>query len=212
MPKVRSTWLALAALLLALLCAAPAQAQIFGTDPEAGLSEADQNVFFFGGRFHSGSFYNSSFLWALDYDDSYILGAGYQNYFYRSDWSFQLGGEIGVSARIGLDGPSSAELWAGLVFRHDGVVFFDTFRISPSLTVGYSLVTAPIGSEADRAAGLGVDVPFLVYLGPELAVTMVDNPDVEGFFRVQHRSGGFGLIMEGMNGSNAVTAGLRYKY
>ncbi len=213
MRKRLKTWLTLGSIVLAPFFAAPAQAQIFGSDPDAALSDATQNVFFFGGPFHSDSFYNSAFVWGLPYDGTFMLGAGYQNYFFRSDWSFQLGGEIGLAGRIDpTGGPSSAELWGGLVFRHDGVVLFDTFRISPSLTVGVSLVTAPIGSEADRAASIGKEVPFLIYLGPELAVTMVDNPDVEGFFRVQHRSGGFGLIMEGMNGSNAVNLGVRFKY
>lgn len=201
----------LGALLAGCVVAAPALAQ-GAADPNAGMSEANRNVFFFAGPFHEDSFYFSPALPLIHYDGTFMLGAGYQYYFYRSDWSFQLGTEIGLAARIDFGGPSSAELWGGLVFRHDGVVLFDKFRLSPSLTVGYSLVTGPIGSEAERADRIGVDVPFLIYLGPELAVTPLDNPEFEAFFRVQHRSGGFGIIMDHMNGSNAVTLGVRYKF
>lgn len=212
MLKAYRTWTALLCLVAALFLAAPAQAQIFGTDPDAGLSDADRNVFFFGGRFHTGSFYITPAVWSLPYEDSYFVGAGYQQFFYRSDWSFRLGAEVGAAARIGFDGPSSAEVWAGLVFRHDGIAFFDSFRLSPALTTGFSVVSAPIGSEAGRAEALGKDVTLLVYLGPEISITPVDNPNIEGFFRVQHRSGAFGFIMDGMNGSNAATAGIRFKF
>jgi hypothetical protein len=210
-PNVR-IFLAALSLLLTPVVAPPAQAQIFGSNPSAALSDANENVFFFGGAFHSGSFFNSGFVWALDWDQTYNLGVGYQNYFYRSDWSFQLGAEIGASARIDFNGQSSAEAWAGFVVRHDGPVFFDTIRISPSLTVGFSVASAPIGSEADRFTLVGTDTPFLIFLGPELAVTHADHPEFEGFMRVQHRSGAFGYVIDGLNGSNSVNLGFRLKY
>ena len=181
-------------------------------DPNAGLSDADRNVFFFGGRFHSTSFYHSAAVYELPYDDAFFLGAGYQQYFYRSDWSFSIGSEVGLGARYDMNGPASLEAWGGLVFRHDGVVLFDSFRLSPSLTVGFSAATDFVASERERAEAIGFDGHLLVYLGPEVAITPVDKPNIEGFFRVQHRSGGFGLIVDGLNGSNAVNLGVRLKF
>ena len=142
-------------LFLTLSASTPA----LSSDVNAGLSDADRNVFFFGGRFHSGSFYNSLF-----------------------------------------------------VFRHDGVVLFDKFRLSPALTAGFSMATDTIASETARAEGVGYEGKLLAYLGPELAVTPLDNPSIEGFLRVQHRSGAFGYIIEGLNGSNAVNLGVRLKF
>lgn len=195
-------------LVAGLASATPASA----FDPNAGLSDLDRNVFFFGGRFHSTSFYHSLAVYDLPYDDAYFLGAGYQQYFFRSDWGFSIASEIGLGARYDMHGPASLELWGGLAFRHDGVVLFDTFRISPSLTVGLSAATDFVASERKRAEAIGYDGKLLVYLGPEIAVTPVDNPNIEGFFRVQHRSGAFGLIVDGLNGSNAVNLGVRLKF
>ncbi len=197
---------------LILMFAVGAPAQAFSSDPNAGLSDADRNVFFFGGRFHSESFYDSPLVWQIPYEDSYFLGAGYQEFFFRSDWSFSLGFEVGVGGRLDLHGPDSLEVWSGLVFRHDGFVLFDSFRMSPALTVGFSAVTDTVGSETIRHAEIGYDGKLLVYLGPEIAVTPLDNPNVEGFFRVQHRSGAFGLIVDKLNGSNSVNLGVRFKF
>lgn len=195
-------------LFLTLSASTPA----LSSDVNAGLSDADRNVFFFGGRFHSGSFYNSLFVWSLPYDDAFFVGAGYQQFFYRSSWNFSLGAEIGVGGRIDVNGPASLEAWGGFVFRHDGVVLFDKFRLSPALTAGFSMATDTIASETARAAGVGYEGKLLAYLGPELAVTPLDNPNIEGFLRVQHRSGAFGYIIEGLNGSNAVNLGVRLKF
>ena len=208
MSKVFNKLVAILGLVAGLATAAPALA----FDPNAGLSDADRNVFFFGGRFHSTSFYQSPWVWTLPYDDAFFLGAGYQQFFYRSDWNFSLGWETGVGARYDMHGPASLEAWGGLVFRHDGVVLFDTFRISPALTAGFSATTDFVASERERAEYIDFTGHLLVYLGPELAVTPVDNPNVEGFFRVQHRSGAFGLIVDGLNGSNAVNVGVRFKF
>lgn len=198
------------ALVAATSLGTPATAQ--GLGPDAGLSQYDRNVFFFGGRFHSTSFYDSAFVWALPYDDAYFLGAGYQEYFFHNDWNVNIGSEVGLGLRYDMHGPASVEAWGGLVFRHDGVVMFDTFRVSPALTVGFSAATGTVASETDRAKSIDFTGHLLVYLGPEIAITPVDNPNVEGFFRVQHRSGGFGLIVNGLNGSNAVNLGVRFKF
>ena len=197
---------------LVLALALPLAAPAHSSDPGAGLSSADRNVFFFGGRFHSASFYVSPWVWSLPYDNAFFVGAGYQQFFFRSDWNFSIGAEVGFGGRYDLDGPASLEAWGGMVFRHDGVVMFDTFRLSPALTVGLSAATDTVASETGRTEKIGYDGKLLVYLGPELSVTPLDNPNIEGFFRVQHRSGAFGLIVDGLNGSNSVNLGVRLKF
>jgi hypothetical protein len=210
-PRVISRLLLPLALLLGML-ASPAQAQIFGSDPDAGLTDSTRNVFLFGGRFHSRWVWDTAQPFGLPYEDNYFIGAGYQQFFYRSDWSFALGGEFGVGARISNTAdPSSAETWAGLVLRFDGVQLFDTFRISAAITGGISIATAPIGIEEDRASAQGEQTALLFYMGPEISVTPIAAPEWETFFRIQHRSGGLGWIAS-LDGSNAATVGVRYKF
>ena len=82
----------------------------------------------------------------------------------------------------------------------------------PSFTIGLSVATAPIGIEKVRAGWINqTDVPLLVYLGPEINVSLVDHPQWEVFARLQHRSGGYGWIGH-IDGSNADVLGIRYKF
>ena len=72
-------------------------------------------------------------------------------------------------------------------------------------------MTDTIGSEAARAAEDHAEVPLLFYLGPEIALSTADHPEWEVFWRVHHRSGGFGLIAH-VNGSNANVVGVRLNF
>lgn len=197
--------LALGALLLAagLLQAPPLLAQ------QTSLSEFDRAVFFFGGRFHSDWFGTGLKPWEVNWEDNFILGGGYQQTVL--DWNdVRIGGEFGLAGRLGTS--LSGEVWAGGFIRYDGLVIADTLRISPAFSAGLSIVTAPIGIERVRAGWIGLtEVPVLVYLGPELNLSLVDQPEWEVFWRLQHRSGGYGWIAN-IDGANAVTAGFRYKF
>lgn len=200
-----------AAFSLILLAAPPASAQVFGTDPDAGRLDYDRTVFFFGGRFQEGLFEDFTRPTTLTFEDAYFLGAGAQYFFLGREHDMHVGLEAGIAGRFSPNDPASVEAWGGIVLRHDGLVFFDSFRVSPSVTLGVSMVSAPVGVEAERAAIEGSDPHVLVYLAPELIVTPVAMPDTEFFLRLQHRSGGLGLITN-FDGSNAVTAGIRLKY
>jgi hypothetical protein len=192
---------ALGALGTAWFCLAlPLQAQT--------LSEAnDETVFVFGGPFTSGYFSDAiqPSQWALE--SNVFAGVGYQRFFYGYK-SFQLGVEAGLGVRVGT--PVSGEAWAGLVGR---ITEFEVgpINITPSITGGLSVVTDTIGVETERTAAAGQSATLLYYLAPEIAVSHDEHPEWEAFGRIQHRSGGFGTIAH-IDGSNALTAGLRYKF
>src|SRR5690606_971974 len=176
--------------------------------PAMAESGNEQNVFVMGGPFTSGYFSDAFLVWEDHYESNFFAGVGYQYFMYEHSGGFKLGAEAGLGIRVG--DRSSAELWAGLVGRIDMFQFGD-IRITPSITAGFSVVTDTIGVETQRAEKLGHDIPFLYYLGPEIAVSHVDYPGFEAFGRIHHRSGGFGTIAE-IDGSNAVVLGLRLKY
>ena len=200
----------LAALLAVLLAVGPAAAQDSGYRyPEKTiLSEYDEAVFFFGGQFHKDWFHYSFHPWDATWDNTAIIGAGYQRTWF--DWKdLRMGGEVGIAGRIGADA-ASAELWAALYARYDGFVV-GNFRFSPMFSIGLSYATGTQGYEAQRMQVWGRNEPVLIYLGPEFAFSLVDQPQWEVFTRFHHRSGGYGLIAD-MDASNAVTGGVRYKF
>lgn len=173
------------------------------------LSEFDEAVFFFGGRFHQDWFGTSLDPLVLTWDDTYIAAAGYQQTWF--DWyDLRLGGEVGISGRFSTDG-ASAELWGGLFVRYDGLVIADTLRISPAWVTGLSVTTGTQGWEGARMQAWGEFEPVLIYLGAELNFSLVDQPQWETFVRVHHRSGGYGFIAD-IDASNAITGGVRYKF
>jgi hypothetical protein len=179
-------------------------------DIVAEANAFDQAVFFFGGRFQA-DYFEYSFLGPFaDYENNFVIGGGYQHYFLDLPLNFRFGAEAGLAARLG-DG-DSLEAWGGVVFRNKGFAIGDVATISPALTFGLSAVTGTIGVETERAADIGRDdVPVLFYLGPEINLTLADHPDMDIFWRVQHRSGAWGTIAE-IDGSNANTIGIRWKF
>lgn len=180
-------------------------------DARVGPPAPDRNVFLFAGRFHKAWFWDTFDPITLSYEDNYFIGAGTQQFFLDTDLGVTFGVEAGVGARISGSEPGSFEAWLGGVARFGGWDLFDKFHLTPSLTLGLSHVTAPIGVEAVRGETAPKPTDFLVYMAPELAVNTLDNPNLDYFFRIQHRSGGLGLIMS-FDGSNAATIGVRLKY
>ncbi|QYO76400.1 hypothetical protein [Devosia salina] len=195
---------ALAALGMVGLClVAPAYAQI-----APGTAERpDEALFVFGGPLTSGNFSDAIQPGRWDLESNVFVGAGYQHFFYSYE-SFQLGLEAGLGVRVGT--PVSAEAWAGLVGRLSEFEI-GPINITPSITGGLSVVTDTIGAETTRTAAAGESAAILYYLAPEIAVSHDDHPEWEAFGRIQHRSGGFGTIAH-IDGSNALTLGLRYKF
>jgi len=184
-------------------------------------AEFDRDVFFFGGRFHDGYFGSSFAPWTASFENNYVVGGGYQQFFAR--WGVaRFGAEIGIADRFSTDAApaygatNSVEGWAGLVTRFDGWDL-GPVHITPALTAGISVASGLIGAEAQRNAQphndrLSDGGHFLYYLGPELDFSLpAVNPDMEVFWRAQHRSGGFGTIAD-LDGSNADTIGVRWKF
>jgi hypothetical protein len=187
----------------------PAHAQLLGGPGTTDVSFT-KDVFFFGGRFQSGVFHDTFLFWNSNYETNYFIGAGYQEFVASPGAGFHVGIELGLGARIGVNEPSSFETWFGYLVRNDGFTLGDTFRISPAITAGLSMVSGTIGVETERAAWHNRDVRLLFYLGPEISVTYLPMPEFEAFFRIQHRSGLYG-VMAPVDGSNAATFGIRYK-
>ncbi|WP_375599308.1 hypothetical protein [Devosia sp. Naph2] len=174
---------------------------------EALTARNDESVFIFGGPMSSGYFGDALVFWNSGYEPNYFAGVGYQRFFYEYE-SFALGLEAGIGIRTGQS--TSAEAWAGLVGRLTEVEF-GPLNITPSITGGFSVVTDTIGVETTRTTASGDSATLLYYLAPEIAVSHDDHPQWEAFGRIQHRSGGFGTIAH-IDGSNAVTLGVRYKF
>jgi hypothetical protein len=174
----------------------------------AQSADTDQNVFVMGGPFASDYFGDTILFWDNSWESNFFAGVGYQKMIYQHSSGFMLGLEAGLGIRAGES--TSGELWAGGVARFEMLSIGD-ISITPSMTAGFSWVTDTIGAEKTRAQHMNGQAPILFYLGPEIAISSKANPAYEGFVRVQHRSGGFGTIAD-LDGSNAFTLGLRYKY
>lgn len=167
----------------------------------------DESVFVMGGPFTRANFGETFSLWDNEYEQNFVVGAGYQRFLYTNG-AFGLGVEAGFGLRAGED--TSAEVWAAGVAR---LTNFDigALNITPSVIFGLSATTGMVGVEAERVAELGREVPVLFYFTPEIAVSSDTNPNWEAFARIQHRSGGFGTIAK-IDASNAPVVGFRYKF
>ena len=87
---------------------------------------------------------------------------------------------------------------------------FDTVRIGAGLVAGASAVTRSIGREREREIGLSGNASVLVYLAPELYVSLPNVPNLELVLRVHHRSGIGRRIGNIDEGYNANALGIRY--
>ncbi len=196
------------ALILGTALSFPAHAQA-PADMEQPTG-SNSNVFVFGGIYSSESIGETFNLIGTDYQDAYVLGGGYQHFFLGQENGFQAGLEGGVALRKGPD--VSGEAWAGIVLRSDGFIRNEHVKISASVTGGLSLITNPLDVEVAREISRDGDSTFLFYMAPELSISAADNPDMEVFWRLQHRSGGWNTLGHMGEGANANTIGLRWKF
>jgi len=143
------------------------------------------------------------------YDDRYLIGAGYQRYPWESR-GFQWGWELGIAQRF--SNAYTLEFFGGPTIRHRGLTIADRITVSPSVTGGFSAVTASIGEERAREANHQGDGWFLFYLGGEIDVASTAHPNVEIFYRIHHRSGASGTLGRLYEGYNASVFGVRYRY
>lgn len=172
--------------------------------------EPAQNTFVFAGRYTSQYFEHALNPFTVRYEDNYVLGAGYQQFFIGHAGGLMLGGEVGTALRFG--DSTSAEVWAGPVLRADGLIQTENVRISASLTAGLSLTSGTVGIEAQREIDSGGDTSLLYYLAPEVSLSFADNPQTEYFWRVHHRSGGWESLGNMRDGANATSLGVRWKF
>ncbi|WP_052731940.1 hypothetical protein [Devosia geojensis] len=170
----------------------------------------DEAVFVFGGRYYSDHLedqLNPLGPFGVDYEDNFLIGGGYQRFYLGPEW-LRFGWEAGASVGFGED--VRGEAWAGIVGRFDALRIGQV-NISASVTGGLSAITNTIGIETDRVAP-DANPHLLFYIAPEIGVTLDSNPNLEAFMRVQHRSGGWGLISNMGDGHNATSVGLRWRF
>ena len=188
-----------------LVLAAPASAQNIQFTPELLTPEPFDEAFFgFAARaqLHVD--------WLAGYEDNYIFGAGYQR-FLGDPNGLRYGLEVGLAGRFGY-GEASLEAWGGVVARYD-MTFFDTIKVGSALTIGLSVVTNTMpGHEREREAGRHGDATLLFYLGPEVSVSHVDNPNLEVFLRLHHRSGAWTTLGKMTGVMDATAVGIRYHF
>ncbi len=176
----------------------------------AAQSDRDQNTFVFGGRYTNQYIENALNPFTVGYENNYVVGAGYQEFFLGEDGGLKLGGEVGAALRMG--NQTSTEIWVGPVLRADGLIQTDHVKISLSATAGLSLTSDTIGIEAQRERETNGDTTLLYYFGPELSVASTDDPDLEFFWRLHHRSGGGGTLGGLRDGANATALGVRLHF
>jgi hypothetical protein len=187
------------------------------------------SIFFFGGALSTTSL-GSTMKFNLDHPagvikyDNYIAGAAYNHDFYKLGYGFTLGAEVGIADRFGhyalccdtiIKSSSllnSGELWAGPRISYDGFVLFDTIRIAGAATTGLSFTTDSIGRERNRELAYDGSARVLFYFGPEMMISMLNHPELEFVYRVQHRSGANGTLGNLREGYNANVFGVRYKF
>lgn len=200
-----------AAALIALMTVAGCAMPVVASEGDKTPGSYDNNVFVFGGQFHDNYFQYGFVPFLPTYEDNYLIGVGYQHFFFHLPNDFNLGTEIGIDGRFG-DSPGSAEVWAGVVGRYDGWNI-GNLHIAPAVTFGFSAETGEVGIERQRVAQAGhANSSLLFFIGPELDFSTVQNPNVEAFWRIQHRSGAWGTLGGMGDSANASAIGLRFHF
>jgi len=180
-------------------------------DPFTVGQPTRNDIYVFGGVFAEGSFGDTINVFGADYTSSYMLGAAYGRDFADLGAGFVLGGVAGAAIRFGDEDDTSGEIWAGIRFRHQGLVIGD-LAIAPALMVGLSAVTDPTQVEREREIHYDGDASFLGYIGAELSFRARQAPNFELVYQLHHRSGADGTFGDMGEGSNANVLGIRYRF
>ena len=158
--------------------------------------------------------------------DNFIAGLTYQHDFFRYR-GLVIAGEVGIADRFGhykdcctpssptvysSNDINSGEGWIGAAFRYESIILFNTLRVVPGMTFGFSAVTSAIGTEYDRQQALNGDATLLGYLGIDVNFSLVELPQWELVIEEHHRSGANKLFGHMMEGYNANVGGLRYRF
>lgn len=121
-----------------------------------------------------------------------------------SDW-FAVEAEAGVGQRFG--NMHEEQFWAALYFRIKPFPTSSFIRTSFALSTGLDIATGISALERRRSYGH----PSLILhdFSPEITFALPDYPETPLVFRLQHRSGLYGLINNG-SGTTFLTLGLRH--
>jgi hypothetical protein len=213
----------LAASLYGAACAADTTAIAF-QQPETTASRDSATVF--GGLMSTRSL-GATILFDFNKSppyDNYIAGVAYDRDLWTLARVLKIGVEVGAADRFGhyveccdtkIYSSSlvhSGEFWGGPRLRYEGLVLFDTLRIAPAVTLGFSATTNSIGRERERELTQNGNARFLFYFGPEVAFSLRKHANVELTCGVHHRSGANRALGHIEEGYDASTLGLRYRF
>ncbi len=191
-----------------VILVAACDSSVAQAEPPTSRSHVE-NVFGFAGRYTRNRTDESALPINIDYEDNYVIGGGYQRFFFEPREHLNLGLEAGLAARLA--DPFSAEVWGGAVLRIDGPVIGGALQPALSTTFGVSAVTGTFGSEANREREDKGDSKLLFYLSPEISLGPPEG-DFEIFYRLHHRSGAWGRLGDMGDGANAQVIGFRRKF
>jgi hypothetical protein len=177
--------------------------------PPGSVGEAPNSIFLFGGKLTTGNMGQTAQFWNVRYEENHIAGAAYARDLVPLVGGFVLAGEIGLADRFG--DRHSLEGWLGPQLRHTGFAI-GPILVRPSITAGLSVIQRPIGIEITRELEAHGDARTLFYLGPELALSMSQWPNVELVYRLHHRSGALGTLGGLEEGHNANVLGVRARF
>jgi hypothetical protein len=194
--------LTLAAPLFCGVCPTPAAAQ-------QSIANPMNSVFVFGGVLNNGDLGQTLLVVGNKYGHSGIAGAAFRSEFVQLPNRFDIGAEVGSALRFG-EG-SSGEFWAGGTLTYRG---FNSSSLSviPTGIFGLSAITNTSDIEQARAIMHGGNETLLFYVGLEVAFTTPQFKDWEIVYRVHHRSGGYGILGNVLEGNNANVIGLRHYF
>ncbi|ESR26835.1 hypothetical protein [Lutibaculum baratangense] len=210
--------LLLSGVLFALLLAGSAAADngdsrfMFATeDPFVSEGAPDPNgILLFGGRYTLDDM-GESFPWSGPTQTSdYFLGGALARDMAELPAGFVLGAEAGLAARFG-SAPTSIEVWGGARLKHHGLVVGDV-NIAPAVTLGVSATTNPLAIESIRERSRLGSTQVLAYFTPEISLRLRQYERAELVYRLQHRSGAFGLFGGVTEGANANALGVRWRF
>lgn len=171
----------------------------------------DRNFFVFTGRMLDADMGESLRVISADYEDNYITGFGYQQFFLHTRRNNSIGYEFGAAKRYGDD--STYEIWGGLVGRIRDIKLADNLFVTPSIVFGLSHVNRPhAGREQRLEEYYDGDARLVFYLSPEIDFKVSPESNYSFFWRLHHRSGAWKTLGDMKGASNANIFGLRVRF
>lgn len=180
------------------------------TTPPPATPDFNHRISLLGGKFTTQSMGDTATFWSVDFEENHLVALAYARDMLDLAYDLRLGPEVGLASRFGCRW--STEIWAGAALRHRGIVLYDRLRLEPAITFGLSWIDRSIGTERNREETQDGDATWLVYLGPELALSLPQYPQWTIFYRLHHRSGAFRTFGNLKGGHNANTIGLRFSF